>query len=197
MKITATKSGNAAESIRSIAAMLKRPQPMLKEVGRAVANQIRKHLTGQNNKGNKLGGTTTGFYDQVRQATGNPEMDGQGVSITIADLRFPLQVYGGTVTPKKSKWLTIPLHALAHGRRASVFEDETGTKLFRPKGTNVLMASFGQEAVPIYALAKSATIKKNPDALPTDDSMEATAVEQAQKHYARQLASGGVIGQVS
>lgn len=195
VKLTADFDGSLAiAELQRISNLLKRPQAMWKEAGRAVANQIRKHLTEQNAKPNKLGGARTNFYDEVRQATGNPELEGDGVSITIADPRFALQVYGGDVVAKEKAALTIPLHALAHGRRVSVFEDTTGIDLFRPKGKNVLMGMHEGEVKAFYALVKRVTVRKNPNALPTQDAMDAVAVEQAGKHLERALANGTALG---
>jgi hypothetical protein len=185
-------SGDALARVREIAAMVRRPEAMWKVIGRGVANEYRKHFVELDAKNvNKLApDRREHFWAQIRDATGTPELDGNGVSFTINDPRYSLKVYGGTVVPREKKALTIPIHALGYARRASVFEEETGVKLFKPKGKRVLMADLAKDGNPvvIYVLAKSATMAPDPEALPDEGRIIKFVVEQAETFLRRELA---------
>lgn len=189
IRATLTTDDTASVRLRQIAAQLARPEALYKDAGRRVATDLRKHFTQlDKTRANRLApGRRSHVWLEIRNAVGNPEPEPGGVSVTIADPRYTMKLFGGTVRPKRARALTIPLHPLAYDRRASVFEDETGAKLFRPRGKRILMAEIGGKAVPIYALATSATVRPDPDALPAE-RLRAGALETAEKHLARMLA---------
>ena len=188
----------ATSRLREIAAQLGNPVALYKDARRRLANDLRKHFAQLDaSQTNRLGGKRTHFWLDVRPATLNPEFDasGQGVSVTIAHLAFAQKLYGGTIVAKNAKALTIPLHPLAHGRRASVFEEETGHKLFRGKSkkpniARLLFAEIDGNLIPIYALATTLTEDADPRAPPPIADLRAGAVESAEKHLARLLARG-------
>jgi hypothetical protein len=62
--------------------------------------------------------------------------------------------FGGVITPKRVKWLTVPLTPIAKRRRARHWR-----KLFVPPGTRVLATKAGHGFVPQYALRKSVRIR--------------------------------------
>lgn len=120
-----------------------------------------------------------------------------------------VHLFGGTIRPIKGKYLTIPLVGEAHGLRVAEYEQRTGRELFRPGDANVLVEKtasggdrsslFGgggvrvrdgkkttipvarkQELRAVYALAKEAKIKKDPDVLPADDVLVAALTEEGE-----------------
>jgi hypothetical protein len=172
-----------------IAAQLKNPVALYKDVGRRAANDLRKHYADRDaTSSNRLGGRRTHFWLEVRDAVQQPVADAGGVSIVIGHPAIAAKVHGAVIRPQNAAALTIPLHQLAHGRRASVFEDETGHKLFRPKGKNVLMADIDGTVVPIYALVKRVNMRPDPEALPDDNDFANAILNTATKHLARMLA---------
>jgi len=184
-------TGRAAPELRRIAQQIKNPQALYKDVGRRAANDLRKHYAAMDKKHpNELKGTRTHFWLDVRDAVQQPQLEDTGVSIVINHAVIAAKVWGAVITPKNAQALTIPVHALAHGRRASVFEEETGKKLFHPKGTRVLMAEFDGRAVPIYALAKRVTLPPDPEALPEEKQFTANIIATAEAHLARMRARG-------
>ena len=194
-----TLDGDASRRLREIEGYLKRPQALWKEVGRRCAIELRKHFVARDGEPNKLApGRREHFWAQIRDAVGNPEIFEGGAEVVIADSRYALKVFGGTIVPREAKALAIPVHALAYARRPAVFEDETGHDLFRPKGKRVLMAELGENGAPvvIYILAKSATVPADPKALPDPGVLEAACLDQAEKHLTRALANGGTIGAI-
>lgn len=179
----------AMPRLREIAAQIKNPIALHKDVGRRIAGDLKKHFKAREAANpNKLGGERTHFWLEIRDAVQQPQAAAGGVEIEINDARLAAKVHGARVVARNASALTIPLHPKAHGRRASVFEDEEDTELFRPPGTNVLMAELGGEVESIYALVKSANIPKDPDALPPRQTMLSAIADTAEKHYSRLLA---------
>lgn len=184
--------GDALARVQEIAALLARPQAMWREIARRAANEFRAHFAQlDRTKANKLApGRRQHFWAQLRDAVGTPDQTGElGASFAINDPRYGVHVFGGTIVPREARQLTIPVHALAYGRRAKVFEEETGKDLFRLPGKKVLFANLGkgQRAVAIYILADKAVIPPDPEALPPWDKLETACVEQAERHLVRVL----------
>lgn len=97
---------------------------------------------------------------------------------------YAFRVRGGTITPKRVQYLTIPLIPEAKGLRAETYVQNTGRKLFTIPGRNALFertdagrnrdgSNFpirrksGIRAV--YALVKSVTMPPMPQSVPTDE----------------------------
>lgn len=98
------------------------------------------------------------------------ESDKTGAVIANNADHYAFKVTGGTITPKRAKFLTIPLIREAAGLYASVYQQNTGRRLFRPKGKNVLMERTEDgKARSVYALVKSVTMGPWPRAVPDDD----------------------------
>lgn len=189
LRVKVSYEGNAAQRLREIAAQLANPVALYKDAGRRVANDLRKHFAELDQKESpQHGARSTHFWAEVRDATGNPVMESDGVSVSVNHLAFAQKVFGGTISAKNGKWLTIPIDPQAHGRRVAVYEEETGNKLFRPLGRRLLMAAIDGAVVPVYALATSVVQEADPQALPSEEEIEGAVVDTAERHLARMLA---------
>ncbi len=98
------------------------------------------------------------------------------------------KIYGGTITAKKARALTIPVIPKAHGKRVADYESETGKQLFPLRqsllnirnqhkgtdfGTGYLFEKFGRGGIrAVYALKKSIKQAPWPDAMPKNDDMK-------------------------
>lgn len=101
-------------------------------IGFAEVELFREHLIDYNAAHpNKLGGKRTHFYSQLAQAV-EFETTGDGVRLGIDHIAARQRIEGGPIMPgvnnsfltgQRTKYLTIPARAEAHGRRASEFED--------------------------------------------------------------------------
>lgn len=109
-------------------------------VGRSAVNTYKAHLTGLNSsRPNQLGGARTNFYLGAARGT-QFRLEGDDVIISINQVGIRQRFYGGTIRPRAGKkFLTLPVHPDAHGKRASEFPG--------------LMLVFGQGGKPI-ALAR-------------------------------------------
>ncbi|CAN5546117.1 hypothetical protein BH09VER1_BH09VER1_24630 [soil metagenome] len=189
MNTKITLTDRAIPELRRIAEQLLNPEALYKDVGRRAANDLRKHYAALDaGQPNALGGNRTHFWNEVRDSVQQPQLEGDGVSIAITHPVIAAKIYGAIITAKNASALTIPINQLAYGRRASVFEDETGKKLFRPKGKNVLMAEIGGKAVPIYALVKQVYMHPDIEALPLEAEFDANIIATGKAHLARMLA---------
>ncbi len=178
----------AGARLKEIAAQLANPVALYKDTGRRVTEDLRKHFKDLDAKQpNVLGGKRTHFWLDVRNATQNPVVDPAGATVTIAHLAFAQKLFGGPLVPKNANWLTIPIDPRAHGRRVSVFEQETGIKLFRPRGLKILAYSEHGKLVPVYALSKHIDQDPEPLALPPAAQLSAGVMDTAEKHLARTL----------
>lgn len=66
------------------------------------------------------------------------EADKDGATISNGAPFYGFKVTGGTIVPKRSQYLTIPLIREARGIRARVYSQNTGHDLFTIKGKNAL-----------------------------------------------------------
>lgn len=158
-----------------------------------------------------MGAPKTGFWQAMADNTQVVSVSADGGTVQAGDYRFNIQLFGGTVFPTGGrKCLTIPLVAEARGLLARDYELETGHRLFTIKGRNALFeqtdaratesVAFGLQGRvrgangghsvdlaarsgirPVYALARSATIPANPDAMPPDADLLNALRDQADK----------------
>lgn len=186
-----------------------------------LSDELKDHFTARNAEPNKMGGAKTNFWNEVAKSTGVTSVTAAGAVVSVAEQRFRIHFYGGTIRPKTAQFLTIPLIPGARGKFARDYERTTGRKLFSLPGVNVLFEknkdtpdrslvgaekartrikgvrkSIGLRArTPlraVYALAKSSTISKDPDAIPTVDKLAAALTQEAEDFLAREKRRGGV-----
>ncbi len=161
---------------------LKRPRDLMQVMGRRLSNELRDHFAGRDRDPHKRGWPKQHFWGEIREATGVSEVTDTSATVTVADYRMAHKVKGGPIVAKKAKALTIPLHALAYGKRASVMEAETGVELFQPgkKGEKkgVLLGEYQGQIVAFYALRKRVDQPADPRALPPDGEINEAMAEE-------------------
>lgn len=170
------------------------PERLKPIVGRAVVNRIRTHLfDADRTKPNALGGQRTHFYaDAARGTQFTVVTDGVVVSINQVGIRQ--RILGGTITPQKAKYLTIPARAEAHGKRASEFNDlvvvygrsgepvalarawQTSLRGSRGPGQTPRRRGAEQGGEIMFWLTKSVTQRPDPSVVPTTFDLAAAAI---------------------
>jgi hypothetical protein len=159
--------------------------------GRAIGNELKKHFREKNQKPNKQGFTKSGFWAQMRDSVQVIKL-GEGAVVQVNDPRFNQKVYGGTITPKTTKALAIPLANEFYGVRPSTF----GDRFFfipRKKGKMVglLAEHLSDKSIRVaYVLMSSVTQDADADALPPLDELERVAVKALEGWVSRQLQIG-------
>lgn len=181
-----------------------------RELNEALAIRLRRelkeHFAIKNREPNKMNAPKSNFWNQVADATDIGEVTESGATVAVAEQRFNIQLFGGTIFPKKAKSLTIPLVVEARGESVASYRLKTGKRLFTIPGRNALFQkadegdatesrvnftrgrdrSFGvklgarQPLRAIFALAKSATIRKDPTALPSGETLLKALQEEAE-----------------
>jgi hypothetical protein len=167
-------SEKIAGRLRDIADKLNGPEPWA-FAGGEVRNLLKDHYREKNaNEPNRLGGRRTNFWDQVGRSVSLPVPIQSGARITISDPRIKQKIQGGTISAKRVKFLTIPVHPEAHGRRASSLERALGIALFvliTGGGNAMLAGRHNGQLTMYYALKRSVNQAPTRGALPTDDQI--------------------------
>jgi len=142
---------------------------LLNAISYAGENTVREHLYAKDRQPNKMGAPKTHYYRQAGDSASGAVANSK-VIITVKQLGIRQRYYGGTITPKRAKRLTIPLKAISRGKRASEFKDlyVRGKALGRDTGGNF-------EA--LYALVKSVTQRPDKAVLPEAYKMLESANE--------------------
>jgi hypothetical protein len=181
--------------------ILKSVQPggaLGKVLGRAAANELRKHFRELNAKRpNKLGGKRSNFYSRVAESVQNPQTVAGGITVAISHPHIAQRLYGGTIRPRNVKAIAVPHHASAYGVYPRIYP---GTLAFIPlrRGQTKGVLVEGQErtitrgknkggkrTVPkpggavIYSLHGAITQRADPSVLPTTDRMGAALTRAA------------------
>ena len=90
------------------------------------------------------------------------------------------------IRPRNRRALTIPLAAIAYGRRVS--ELARYFPVFRPKGRNYLAVSDPKTGrlTPVYLLVRRATLPHEPRLLPSTDTLRANCAAAARDFLSRE-----------
>lgn len=160
--------------------------PLARVLGRAASNEIKKHFRARNSSSpNKLGGSRTNFWTAVGSSVQSPKPASGKILIPITHPAISQKVFGGTIRARKSKNLSIPIHAAAHGKSPRVFSNlvfaisRRGNELLgQLVGVKLLGQLVGGIMRWLYVLKPSITQRPDPNALPSDRTVGA-AMEKA------------------
>ncbi len=87
-------------------------------IGQSASNTVINHLRGLNAiRPNALGGPRTNFYAGAAGGT-HFNIVGDDVIVSINHVGIAQRYFGGTIRPKTAKYLTIPVHPKAYGKKA-------------------------------------------------------------------------------
>jgi hypothetical protein len=201
-------SDQAAPVIRAVAKAIQ-PEQINPIVGRAGTKIIREHLFGLNqSRPNKLGGPRTNFYTGAGRGT-NFEVTPSGVLISVVQVGIAQRYYGGRITPKRTKYLTIPVAPEAHGKRASEFKDlevifgtggqpvalatksTRGVSIKDTKNGKVTKKQIGRFGVVLFLLVKSVNQKPDPTVLPPENTMNDGITKDVNAYVQRAIERAG------
>lgn len=145
-----------------------------------------------------LGASPTGFFADAARETQAPEVEGDGVSVSITKRGLRQRFFGGTIRPTLKKWLTIPAIAEAYGKAAGSFFNlrfvplgpdlaalverrATLIKRKRGKGASGFQPVAETIGAVFFWLKKQVTQHADPGVLPTNEEMIAAALERGQQ----------------
>ena len=191
--ISFTDSGIIRE-LSEIGARVRRPAALLKVLGRKANSELKSHFRRRNRVPNRLGGRRTNYWRRVADSVNSPVVEGATrVRVAITEPTFAHKVRGGLITPKRARFLTVPVDKEAHGRTVAVFQRETGIRLFRLRRrggglSNLLAGVVSEGRVKVfYVLLSSVNQEPDREALPPRSYMESVIVITARSYLDREL----------
>lgn len=158
-----------------------------------VAGHIRRASATRHVSASRLGAAPTGHLEAAARSV-VPVMDGREIAATVDSPGFRRVDGPLTIKAKNTANLTIPVHAVAYGRRVWQVRNLLGTPIIRPlarggkKGAgpyrNFLAAKVGNEFRILYALKPSVTLPQDRGLLPSE-SEYGDRMTQALRRYLR------------
>lgn len=132
-------------------------------MGFAVGESVRGHLksAGYLGRRNRLGGKSTGFWKAAAESIGS-EATEDGATVAIRHRGVALRYFGGIVTPKTRKALSVPVHKSAHGLNASEYP---GLLAFIPaaRAFGPFRSGQGQDTIGYLVRGVERTITRGPN----------------------------------
>lgn len=199
MSLSITVSGSALERLGTLRASLA-ADGVKAAAGGGVRRLLQDHMRALDGaRANQMGGKRSHFYAAAARSI-TYAIDSDGVTVSIHQPGIALHYYGGTVRPVNgSKYLTIPVDPEAYGKRAGEFShlsvqygqtrgggirpmflvEDTHTKVKVTKGRKtgkVKVKETLKAGKIMYYLALSATMKPDPSVLPTDETINQSAL---------------------
>lgn len=124
MIITTQINDTSSPALRQLVLDVRNAQAIARAGGRGVANLLRDHFARlEESNPNRRGYARTHFWSKVRGTVNEPvEVNPNTVSVNITSTEIAQKVFGGEIKPKPGhKYLTLPAHPDAYGRRAREF----------------------------------------------------------------------------
>lgn len=200
----------ATPALARIAASLTDRTTFHQALGKRGEVELRAHFQTRAAQPNKTGWTSPAgkFWERIHWKTNYLSADESGATIRISDPAIAQKIHGGTITPKKGKYLALPAIAEAYGRIPSQLHNlhllirwrdgvrravalvenySQSLKLGRPRKDGSRKQTVGEVrgGTVWYWLVKSVTQRADPAALPPREKMEAALLDEAQGFMAR------------
>lgn len=183
---------DATPAFQRLAAAVQRAPSVRAAMGEAIAGKLRHNFRRlDRTRTNKLGGTRTGFYGRAVKAVQQPALTPGGVSVSIVQQGIAQRFFGGEITPKSGKYLTLPVHPLAYGKRAREFSDlqfialDGGRRAILVRPNDASPNGIGEI---FYALVRRVHQQPDPSVLPTDEELNTAALTAGDEHLANLIA---------
>lgn len=161
--------------------------------GRAVMNHVQRHIRSymrtKHTTAHMLGARPTGHYEKGAAAiTMSADQSGAEVRIPIPGLRRAWEDVQIRPGPGK-RALTLPRAAVAYGRTVAEVR-ALGWTVFKPKGTNWLMGTKGDDKTPtlLYTLVGGVVQRRDPSLLPSQGEIAETGWNAIWKHIQKAVA---------
>ena len=156
------------------------------ELSETVRDHLRAYALSHHKTASRLGARPTGNLEDAKVEAAS---DADGATVTVAALGIRRALGPVEILAKNKQALTIPVAAIAYARSVAYLKSH-GVEIFRPKGKNYLAMTEGKgknaKVVPLYILAKRATLKHEPDLLPSQTSLAANALDAATAYIMNQ-----------
>lgn len=198
MTITVRVTDGASPVLQRLTQALGRPRPITEAVAQSTVVELQNHFLARNREPNKRGWTKQNFWTKEgREKTAAADLQDSRATVAVASPAIAHKFTGGTIRPKRGKYLAIPLTAEAY-KAGSPREGAMSNLVFAGGyrgGSAFLGRRDGQfgSLTRHYLLVRSVTHAPGPRTLP-EPQVLATAAEKAGRTALRVLlaqASGG------
>ncbi len=154
-----------------------------KAMGMGVETLVRTHLrTTKATKRNRLGATSTGFWQKVLASVTVSANESEAV-VSIPYRGAALHYYGGTISPVNgARNIAIPARTEAHGKTPRKFKGEQLRFIMFRSGSKALAGR--RSGLVYYWLKDQVTIPEDKSVLPTDSDMSDAALQAAANYLA-------------
>jgi hypothetical protein len=125
---------------------------------------FRQEVVHRHTSAGRLGASPTGYWANPTTYT---ELQGETITITKPGIARALREV--VIRPRHSRALTLPLHAMAYGKRVADLRHTLGKAIYRPKGARILAYNDDSGLVPLYALVGQVRQPQDPTLLPSED----------------------------
>jgi hypothetical protein len=205
---------SATPALRHALARLTHRQPLLTVLGKGLETDLKEHFRQRNTEPNKRRWPKQNFWNRIRNATLFTRATHDTATVTIADPAINPHVFGGTITPKESKFLAIPARAEAYGIRPKsglipglgfavlprggpvliqraftpiklVGRAGSARRRFRPRGPET------PGSLVWYWLRRSVRIPRDPRALPATATLQDRLSDRLERWLDRHVIKGG------
>jgi hypothetical protein len=181
----------ATPMLNKLVRNIERPRELITKTAGAVRQRLRRHFSERQAEGNKRGWPHRYFWrgakgQSVYEKTEITSVSDEGATITIASPEFVHKLKGGTIKPKRGKFLAIPMNAAAYEAGSPREGGIPDLFVARRKGSSfaVLARREGGKLVGYYRLLRSVTQAPDTRAMPQDGELE-TAAEKAAAEWAQ------------
>lgn len=174
VSITFKQSSDIAALIRALGPEGRRTlnEGAALELWASVRDHLRRESGNRHGSAHRLGAYPTGHLEKAAQST-DPHADDDAAGVTVSSPGISRAFHPLRLAPVNAQSLTIPVHWLGYGQRAS--EVSAAYRLFRPRGKDYLMADVDGTPTVIYLLRKSVTVPQDRSLLPSDTELEKAA----------------------
>ena len=128
----------------------------------------------------------THFWHQIGESIlPKPKIEQGKINIVVMDPRFPQKLFGGPITPKRAKALTIPVHPDAYARSAAEVARIVGPlHIIKAGGEAFLVADKSPHTfAPLFILRYKVDQKPWPGALPKQAKMKEVMTAELQRYF--------------
>jgi hypothetical protein len=172
-----------------------RPDILVRLAGKTVEKELRAHFLRRNAQGNKQGWPSRGLWGDIAERTVMGAVSGgnlyASVEISISHPALNLKVHGGTVTPKRGKYLTLPATAAAYAAgspREGATPDLKFTVAYNAAIGHDMKALADTAGTVWYFLARKTTHRADPDALPGENYLQ-TRIDETIEAYLQRVSA--------
>lgn len=130
---------------------------------------LRKYAANHHKTANRLNAMPTGHLEKAA-ATMQHGSNAEAATVSISSPGIRRALGPLNIRPSRARALTIPIHALAYGKR--VGELSRVYPIYRPKGTDILAATIDGEMTPLYVLKAAVTVPQDRNLLPSNANMQ-------------------------